>query len=112
MVQNTDKFSSKVDLAQTFAKLVETDARFELPVPAVMGLVCFRLNGSNAINEKLNSKINDAGRIHITPSKIRDKYILRFAVCSRFTVESDVDLAWAEVLRQVEEMSTNNSDSS
>ena len=112
MVQNTDNFSSKVDLAQKFAKLVETDARFEMPVPAVMGLVCFRLKGSNAINEKLNSKINDAGRIHITPSKIRDKYILRFAVCSRFTVESDVELAWAEVLRQVEEMSTNNSDSS
>ena len=101
-----------MDLAQKFAKLVETDGRFELPVPAVMGLVCFRLKGSNAINERLNSKINDAGRIHITPSKIREKYILRFVVCSRFTVESDVDLAWAEVLRQVEDMSTNNSDSS
>ena len=101
-----------MELAKKFAKLVETDARFELPVPAVMGLVCFRLNGSNAINEKLNSKINDAGRIHITPSKIRDKYILRFAVCSRFTVESDVELAWAEVLMHVQKMSTNNSNSS
>ena len=112
MAQNIHNFSSKVALAQKFAKLVETDGRFELPVPAVMGLVCFRLKGSNTINEKLNLKINDAGRIHITPSKIREKYILRFAVCSRFTVESDVELAWAEVVSQVEEMTTNNSNSS
>ena len=99
-------------LAQKFAKLVEADGRFELPVPAAMGLVCFRLKASNAVNEKLNAKINDSGRIHITPSKIRDKFILRFAVCSRFTVESDIELAWAEVERQVDQMTTNNSTSS
>ena len=99
-------------LAQKFTKLVEADERFELPVPATMGLVCFRLKGSNAINEKLNSRINEAGRIHITPSKIRETYILRFAVCSRFTIESDVELAWEEVKRQVEEMTTNRSNTS
>ena len=77
-----------------------------------MGLVCFRLKGSNAINEKLNSKINEAGRIHITPSKIRETYILRFAVCSRFTIESDVELAWEEVKRQVGEMTTIRSNTS
>ena len=99
-------------LAQQFAKLVEADERFELPVPATMGLVCFRLKGSNAINEKLNSKIDEAGRIHITPSKIRETYILRFAVCSRFTIELDVEFAWEEVKRQVEEMTTNRSNTS
>ncbi len=36
-----------------------------------MGLVCFRLKGSNAVNETLNRKINDHGKIHITPAKIR-----------------------------------------
>jgi hypothetical protein len=29
----------------------------------------------------------------------RDTYILRFAVCSRFTTHSDISLAWGEILR-------------
>ena len=58
--------------------------RFELPVPARMGLVCFRLRGDNERNEALSKRINEANRIHITPSKIKDTFILRFAVCSRY----------------------------
>ena len=57
--------------------------RFELPVPARMGLVCFRLRGENERNEALSKRINEANRIHTTPSKIKDTFILRFAVCSR-----------------------------
>ena len=33
-----------------------------------------------------------------------DTYILRFAVCSRFTVESDIQLAWQEIINQVQNM--------
>ena len=49
-----------------------------------MGLVCFRLRGDNERNEALSKRINEANRIHITPSKIKDTFILRFAVCSRY----------------------------
>ena len=38
----------QVKLAEEFAALVAGDARFELPVPAVLGLVCFRLVGENS----------------------------------------------------------------
>ena len=38
----------QVKLAEEFAALVSGDARFELPVPAVLGLVCFRLVGENS----------------------------------------------------------------
>ena len=91
----------QVKLAEEFAALVRTDERFQLPVPPKLGLVCFRLKASNAVNETLNKRINEAGKIHITPSKIRETYILRFAVCSRFTVETDIQLAWEEILNQV-----------
>lgn len=70
-------------LAEEFAEMVTQDSRFELPVPPRLGLVCFRLKGDNEMNEKLNKRINDDRKIHITPSKIKDTYILRFAVCSR-----------------------------
>ena len=33
-----------------------------------------------------------------------DTYILRFAVCSRFTLETDIQLAWQEILNQVGQM--------
>ena len=97
----------KVKLAEEFAALVRADERFQLPVPPKLGLVCFRLRASNTVNETLNKKINDAGKIHITPSKIRETYILRFAVCSRFTLETDIQLAWQEILTQVGQMEVN-----
>ena len=62
---------TQVRLAEQFAELVSQDARFEMPVPPTMGLVCFRLKDSNAVNEALNNRINETGKIHITPSKIR-----------------------------------------
>ena len=40
--------------------------------------------GPNHLNEILNKRINDGGKIHITPSKVGPTYILRFAVCSRY----------------------------
>ena len=67
---------TQVKLAEQFADLVAKDSRFEMPVPSTMGLVCFRLKASNAVNETLNKNINDTGKIHITPSMIRFvKYI-------------------------------------
>ncbi|XP_023323819.1 aromatic-L-amino-acid decarboxylase isoform X2 [Eurytemora carolleeae] len=97
----------QVELANQFAEIVQTDPRFELPTPPRMGLVCFRVKASNVVNEKLNKKINEAARIHITPAKIRDKYILRFAVCSRFTVSTDIEFAWTEILRNLDLISIN-----
>ena len=95
---------TKVKLAEDFANLVKQDDRFELPFPPKLGLVSFRLKASNTVNQTLNKKINDAGKIHVTPSKVADTYILRFAVCSRFTVESDIQLAWQEIINQVHNM--------
>ena len=83
---------------------MKQDDRFELPFPPKLGLVCFRLRASNTVNETLNKKINEAGKIHMTPSKVRDTFILRFAVCSRFTLETDIHFAWQEILNQVENM--------
>jgi len=86
-----------IALAHEFESLVEEDERFEITHPVTMGLVCFRLKGPNHLNEILNKRINDGGKIHITPSKVGPTYILRFAVCSRFTESHDIDFAWTEI---------------
>lgn len=59
---------------------------------------------SNEINEKLYKKINDNGKIHLVPSKIRDTYFLRLAVCSRMTESSDMLAAWEEIKTLAEEL--------
>lgn len=92
-------FSSlqQVYLAHQFESLMKADDRFELVFPVTLGLVCFRLKGSDELNERLLKEINGARRIHLTPSKIYGRYILRFAVCSRWTEYKDVQYAWNQI---------------
>lgn len=47
----------------------------------------------------LLKRINGHGKIHLVPSKIRDKYFLRMAVCSRYTESDDIRLSWEEVAK-------------
>ena len=56
-----------------------------------------KLKGDNELNEALLKRINEAGRIHMVPAKIRGQFILRFAVCSRYTESRDVLFAWQEL---------------
>ncbi|XP_064615978.1 aromatic-L-amino-acid decarboxylase-like [Liolophura sinensis] len=83
-----------VALAHEFETFVLNDCRFELTAKVVMGLVCFRLKGTNELNEILLKKVNDDGRIHIVPSKVHETYFLRFAVCARRTASKDISYAW------------------
>ena len=55
-----------------------------------MGLVCFRLKGSNALNQKLLSIINASGKLHMVPASLNDKYVIRFCVCRENATDSDM----------------------
>ena len=92
----------QIGQAHEFKAMVEADNRFEVTYPVTLGLVCFRLKGSNELNEKLNKLINDEGKIHITPSTVDGQYFLRVAVCSRFTLTADLEDAWGVVCRHAE----------
>ena len=92
-----DYIRKHVRQAHEFKDLLLADSRFEICTPVTLGLVCFRLKGANEINEKLNKNINDRGKIHVTPCKVGANFILRFAVCSRFTESEDIQLAYDEI---------------
>lgn len=97
-VRNLQAFIRKhVALAHEFEELVREDNRFEIFSEVVLGLVCFRLKGSNERNEILLRRINGHGVIHLVPSKVGDTYFLRLAICSRFTESSDIQLSWNEI---------------
>ena len=68
-------------------------------------ILFFRLKEqSNEVNEVLNKKINDRGKIHITPCNVNGQFILRFAVCSRFTESEDIQFAFDEICNVTDEI--------
>ncbi|XP_015345826.1 aromatic-L-amino-acid decarboxylase isoform X1 [Marmota marmota marmota] len=86
-----------VQLAQKFESLVRQDSRFEICAEVTLGLVCFRLKGSNQLNEALLQRINNAKKIHLVPCHLRDKFVLRFAICSRIVESAHVQFAWEHI---------------
>ncbi|XP_074026533.1 tyrosine decarboxylase 2 isoform X1 [Leptinotarsa decemlineata] len=88
-----------IRLAQRFEELVLKDKRFEICNEVKLALVCFRLKGSDKLNEKLLSNINASGKLHMVPSNVNDKYVIRFCVVAVNAEEADIDHAW-EVIRE------------
>uniref|UniRef100_G1NUB7 Aromatic-L-amino-acid decarboxylase n=1 Tax=Myotis lucifugus TaxID=59463 RepID=G1NUB7_MYOLU len=86
-----------VRLAREFEAAVQRDPRFEICAEVTLGLVCFRLKGSNKLNEDLLDRINGAKEIHLVPCHLRDKFVLRFAICSRVVESAHVQRAWAHI---------------
>ncbi|KAH8038948.1 hypothetical protein HPB51_004060 [Rhipicephalus microplus] len=60
----------------------------------IFGLVCFRLKGSNQLNEKLLSSINASGKLHMVPASLNDRYVIRFCVCAPNACDADIVYAW------------------
>lgn len=55
-----------------------------------LGLVCFRLIGSDKLNEKLLSNINGSGKLHMVPASVNEKYVIRFCVDAQNSTEEDI----------------------
>ena len=59
-----------------------------------LGLVCFRLRGSDELNQKLLSTINASGRLHMVPASVNDKFVIRFCVVAQNATDDDIEYAW------------------
>ncbi|NXL47589.1 DDC decarboxylase, partial [Podilymbus podiceps] len=86
-----------VRLSHQFEHFVLRDERFEICAEVVLGLVCFRLKGSNELNKALLKSINEAKKIHLVPCHLREKFVLRFAICSRTVESTHVNFAWQHI---------------
>ncbi|XP_033096311.1 aromatic-L-amino-acid decarboxylase-like [Anneissia japonica] len=91
-----------VQLAKIFAACVVSDNRFELIGQVRFGLVCFRLLGDNVRTELLLKTINESRKLHLTPSKVDDKFVIRFAICHPNANEDDITYAWNVIQDEVE----------
>lgn len=106
-------------LAKYFEKLVLSDSRFEILGKVALGLVCFRLKGPNSLSQNLLFALNDSGKIHMVPSMLEEKYVIRFCVNAENSTEQDMSAAWEliksyanQIIRQHEEESPPMAESS
>uniref|UniRef100_A0A8C4NTW8 Aromatic-L-amino-acid decarboxylase n=1 Tax=Dicentrarchus labrax TaxID=13489 RepID=A0A8C4NTW8_DICLA len=87
----------QVDLAKEFESLVRADKRFEICAEVIMGLVCFRLKGSNELNQNLLKRITESREIHLVPCQLSGRFVLRFAICARSTESRHIQQAWRHI---------------
>lgn len=99
-----------IRLAQLFKSWVEEHPKFELMAPVPFSLVCFRLNDGreekalDALNKKLLENINATGKVFLTHTTLRGKYVLRLAIGQRTTQERHVREAWDLIVKKAEEL--------
>ena len=97
-------------LAEMLKYWVEEDERFELMAPVNLSLVCFRLNDGrkeeelNELNREFLERINTTGKVFLTQTTLRGRYVLRMVIASRTTEERHVRAAWGLIKSQAEEI--------
>ncbi|XP_033837562.1 aromatic-L-amino-acid decarboxylase [Periophthalmus magnuspinnatus] len=87
----------QVALAKEFESLVRADKRFEICAEVVLGLVCFRIKGSNELNQTLLKRITKNRQIHLVPCQLSGRFVLRFCICARSTESHHVHKAWQHI---------------
>lgn len=95
-----------VELADVFASWVETNERFELVVPPVLNLVCFRYRGSGAENETLLERLNASGGLYLTHTRLGGRYTLRMSIGQTETEERHVRSAWERITEEAGRLRT------
>lgn len=83
-----------IKLAKYFESLVKKDNRFEVLNDVRLGLVCFRLVTNDNMNQTLLANINASGKLHMIPSMVKNKYVIRFCVNAEHATQEDVEQAW------------------
>lgn len=84
-------------LAKKFEMLVRKDERFEVRNDVYLGLVCFRLRAADNINQELLAQINHSGKMHMIPSMVNGKYVIRFCVTYEHATEEHIVDAWNQI---------------
>ena len=96
-----------VRLAGLVEQLVRSDDRFELCAPRPFSTVCFRLVGSDETNEALLEHVNTSGVAFLSHTRLRDRYVIRWAIANVRTSEEDVRLTWQAIEQAVGDLESS-----
>jgi aromatic-L-amino-acid decarboxylase len=84
------------------AEGIAAEPDFELFTPPRLALLTFRyrpraLEDETALdhlNERLLHALNDGGRLYLTQTRVRGRYVIRFAIGQLYTTREHVQRAW------------------
>ena len=89
-----ERIRDHVALAKEFAGWVQSDPQFELAAPVTFSLVCFRHRGGEAINQQILDRLNSAGRIYLSHTRLDGRLTLRLSIGQTNTQRRHVEQAW------------------
>jgi len=81
-------------LTQLLKRLIEENKEFEIVAPVPLSLVCFRHRSSDEVNRELLAEINAGGKLFLSHTVLKGKYVLRFAIGNHQTNEEDIRESW------------------
>jgi aromatic-L-amino-acid decarboxylase len=93
-----------VGLAREFESWVGAESGWEVCAPRSFSVVCFRLDGDDALNQALLQRVNASGEIFISHAGLAGRHVLRLAVGQMNTSLEDVELAWSVLRREAAEL--------
>jgi len=95
------KIRYHIKLAAKLAELISYESDFEILAPLTINVVCFRFRPAllndveiNKINEELNHRLNDTGKIYLTHTVINGIYALRMVTGQTNVTMEHVEKAW------------------
>ncbi|MBN1107931.1 MAG: aminotransferase class I/II-fold pyridoxal phosphate-dependent enzyme [Bacteroidales bacterium] len=97
-----EKIRQHISFAMRLKEMISEEDDFEILAPVVINVVCFRFipagyDGQqlNELNEKLNHRLNDSGKIYLSHTVLNGKYTLRMVTGQTNVTLSHVEKAWA-----------------
>ena len=87
------------------AERIAAEPDFELVTPPNLALLTFRYRpraltdeaALDQLNERLLHSLNDDGRLYLTQTRVRGRYVIRFAIGQLYTTREHVQHAWAVI---------------
>jgi aromatic-L-amino-acid/L-tryptophan decarboxylase len=96
-----EKIRYHIKLARRLAEMVAKEQDFQILAPVTINVVCFRYKPKgmneeevNKLNETLNHKLNDSGKIYLTHTVINGIYTLRMVTGQTNVTMEHVERAW------------------
>lgn len=83
-----------VAMTEELAQAIARDNRFEIAAPHPLNLMCLRLNGDDALTDRLIEAANATRSVLFTRTVLDGRSVLRFSIGGRTTTRNHVMLAW------------------
>ena len=98
-----------VNWTEDFYHKINKLDKIEIVTPPILSLFTFRfvkegVKNLDELNERILSEINNEGTIYLTPTKVKNKYVIRFTAGTFEMEKKDIDVAYQCILEKTESL--------